>query len=361
MISLFKPQYNKRKILEELDKLLDIGWTAIGPKTAELEELLARKLKVDFSVFTNSCTSALHLAIECLKLPPKSKIAVPDITFVSTASAVLYAGHIPVLVPVDDSIQIDLDYLEKLIACTKINCVIPVHYSGNCCDIERLLSLCKNIPIIEDCAHAMGSSYKSQPLGTFGDFGCFSFNAIKNLPIADGGLIVSKRKECENHLKKLKLFGIDRKTGRHTYNIDMLGYKYHGNDLMAVIALANLEILDKGNEIRRKIYQKYKLKEFGVKIHAINNNVVSSHHLITGFVQKRDEFIEKMQNNNIEVGIHYRPVSSFSFYEKFADEIVKKRSSKLYNNIVSLPVYPELTDSEQSHIIETARKCCAIL
>jgi len=362
VIPIFKPAYNTEKILSELAVIFDSGWTGLGPKSEEFEKALASYIQTDYSVFLNSGTAALHLAVECLQLPPGSRIAVPDITFVSSAAVVLYCGHIPVLLPVDDQIQLDLDRLEAV--ASDVDAVIVVHYSGNCCDMDRLTRICEtnDLRLIEDCAHAMGATYDGKSLGTFGDIGCFSFHSVKNLPIADGGCVIG-HPEYEEMLRRLRWLGIDKATYERTgstydyeYDVTCLGYKYHGNDLMAVVGLAGLELMDEHNARRKQIHDRYFADAPWLAMPRVNERAQSSHHLMACCIDRRDEFIRYMSERGVSIGVHYRPVSSLSRYSQYALDDVKADSQKRFEKLATLPCFPALTDEEQTYVIEMANQ-----
>ena len=353
---------------------MDSGWTGLGPKTAEFEKRFAVEVtKTTYAVFVNSCTSALHLALEALQMPPGATVVVPDITFVSTAAAVLYAGYTPVLAPVDDQMQIDLDFVETQVKCLQAPCVVVVHYGGACCDMDRLMDIMnssydyrgKHPRVIEDCAHACGSRYKDIPLGTFGSLGCFSFHAVKNLPIGDGGMVVGKP-EYEKRLRSQRWLGIDKSTYARTgeksysysYEIEELGFKAHGNDVAAVIGLGNLDILEEGNIRRLEIYQRYR-DELDFQIHTPSRDVVSSHHLVSCFMERRDEFIDWMNSHGITIGVHYKPLSSFKYYAQYAAEEVAQYSKEQFEMLATLPCFPDLTNEQQTFIIQKANEFIA--
>jgi dTDP-4-amino-4,6-dideoxygalactose transaminase len=358
-IPIFKPRYNKARILAEIAKVLDSGWTGLGPKCEEFELALAGYLGSSYAVSVNSCTSALHLALVCLDLPPHSKVVVPDITFVSTAAAVLHAGHVPVLAPVDrSSLCLDLTWLEDRLKTDTIGAVMPVHFAGHCCNMDVLMSLCNenSATVIEDCAHAMGSRYKGQSLGTFGDLGCFSFHSVKNLPISDAGAVIGKP-QYQEPLRRLRWLGIskstyDRSGGYYTpfYEIEQLGYKYHSNDLLAVVGLANLEILEEGNQRRREIFKRY-VDELPELCFASSPNVCSSCHLVSCFIHGRDEFIRYMNAEGVSIGSHYQPLSSFKAFHWYAVDDVRQRSQEIFALLATLPCYPDLSALEQDYII----------
>jgi perosamine synthetase len=358
MIPLFKPAYNTEKILAEMARIFEVGWTGLGRECIAFEQALASRLQSEYGVFLNSATAALHLAVECLQLPRGSKIAVPDITFISTATAVLYPGHVPVLLPVDDNIQLDLDALERVIE--DVDAVIVVHYSGNCCDMDRLVALCRSrgVPLIEDCAHALGSTYKGRPLGTFGEFGCFSFHSVKNLPIADGGLVIGHKRH-EEPLRSLRWLGIDKPTYErmgptysYSYDVTRVGYKCHGNDLMAVVGLANLELLDAHNARRKEIHDRYVAELGWLQFPRIAAHTQSCHHLVECGIDDRDRFITFMAERGVTIGVHYRPISSLSLYSQYAAPGVRERSYQLFLRLATLPCFPGLTAEQQGYIIE---------
>lgn len=362
MIPVFKPCMNKEKILKHLGEIFDSGWIGLGPVTNEFESNVADFIGSKYSVFFNSCTSALHLAIEALKLPKGSIIVVPDITFASTATVALQAGHKLCLAPVTyGDLCIDLEWLETTMNQIKIACVIPVHYSGNCCDMKKLVDLCKSkdVLIIEDCAHAMGTKYNGKSVGTFGEMGCFSYHAVKNLAIGDGGCIVGKD-VYEPFLRKMRWMGISKSTYDRTgkqytfsYDIDDIGYKYHGNDISAVIGLHNLENLTKNNLRRKSIFEKYAAEL--PCIHVPNDGVESSHHLVSMFINRRNEFIDYMAEKGISIGVHYKPLSSFTVFSQYASDGVKNRSNRIFSTLATLPCFPDLKDTEQDYIIKNVK------
>lgn len=367
MIPLFKPKYNKEPILQDIAQLLDSGWTGLGKKTQEFEAALAQYTGAPYAVFLNSCTAALHLAVHCLGLERSAKVLVPDITFASTVAAVLYAGLEPVLVPVDPrSLCIDLDNVERLlVADPRVRAVIPVHYGGNCCDMDRLTDLCKrhDLKLIEDCAHALGTTFAGRHVGSFGEFGCFSHHAVKNLPIADGGTMVG-HEQYREVLNRLRWMGIDRSTfdrqGKSNYqflyDISELGWKYHGNDMMAVVALRNLELLDSANARRRQIHDCYVQHLPELEFHRPHPRVRSSHLLVSCYVDGRDDFIRFMNEQGIAIGVHYRPLSHLKAFRPYAEEAVVVASGQIFQRLASLPCYADLTEDEQLLVIDRIRK-----
>ena len=268
-IPVFRPNMNKAKILKELEKIFDTGWIGLGPKTEEFGSKFAFYHRTKYGIALNSATAALHLALVASGIKKGDEVLVPSMTFVSTALVALYEDAIPVFVDVEpDTLCMDIKDLEKKIT-KKSKVIIPVHFGGHACKMDELMNLARknNLIVIEDCAHATGAKYKNKPLGSFGLMGCFSFHAVKNLTTGDGGMIITDDEKINNKLRKLRWVGIDRDTWSRTgikyswrYTVDELGYKYHMNDITAVIGLVQLETVEQDNKKRRNLAQRYQKK-----------------------------------------------------------------------------------------------------
>ena len=254
-IRLFKPAVGKEE-LANIAESFERSWIGLGPNVAELESQWAKYIGVNYSVGLNSATAALHLALTAFKFPPGKKVLVHSLTFASTACAVLYNQLIPVFVDSDpETLGIDLEdmmrkYDDECVA------VMPVHFAGHPVPMDKLMKWAKekNVKVIEDCAHTTGSLYKGKPLGTWGDFGCYSFEEKKLMTTGDGGMIVSNSEELMKDIKAYRWVGIDKdnwktaksytqsnKDAMHWfYEISLLGYKYNMNDLSAAIGLAQI-------------------------------------------------------------------------------------------------------------------------
>ncbi|MDI6788316.1 MAG: aminotransferase class I/II-fold pyridoxal phosphate-dependent enzyme, partial [Planctomycetota bacterium] len=187
MIQLFKPFFGEEE-LEALREPFETGWIGLGPKTAEFEKKFAEFIGVKYAVGVNSCTSALDLALKLLEIRHGDEVIVPTMTFVSTAHVVAYNLATPIFADVDEkTLAIDLEDVKRKIT-LRTKAIIPVHYSGRPCDMDALKKIAGDkIAIIEDAAHGCGADYKGKKCGSIGDIGCFSFHAVKNLAMGDGG------------------------------------------------------------------------------------------------------------------------------------------------------------------------------
>ncbi len=186
MIQVFKPSMTQEEI-DAVAEVLRSGWIGLGPKTAEFEEKFAAFVGTTYAVAVNSCTAALNLALKLLDVNHGHEVIVPTMTFVSTAHCVAYRLAMPIFADVDPhTLAIDLEDVRRKIT-SRTRAIIPVHYSGRPIDLDALKEIAGEIPIIEDCAHATGARYKGRSVGSIGDIGCFSFHAVKNLAMGDGG------------------------------------------------------------------------------------------------------------------------------------------------------------------------------
>ena len=265
MIPVFKPCYDHQE-LEALREPFESGWIGLGPKTKEFEERFAAFLGAPYATAVNSATSALHLAMKVADVEGAEVITTP-MTFVSTNHAILYCGGIPVFADIEpDTLNIDPRDVERKVT-PRTKAIVVVHYGGHGCDMEAILGIARRhgLKVIEDAAHACGGQYRGQMLGTLGDFGCFSFHAVKNLATGDGGMIVSRDEADATRMRRLAWLGITRGTWDRVegkgysweYNVEELGLKCHMNDITAAIGLVQLSKLERTNGRRRYLAERY--------------------------------------------------------------------------------------------------------
>jgi perosamine synthetase len=286
-------------------------------------------------------------------------------TFVSTAHTVVYNLAMPIFVDIDeDTLNLDInDVIAKISPRTKA--IIPVHYGGRPVDMERLKEVAGGIYVIEDCAHACGAKYKGRPVGGLGEIGCFSFHAVKNLAMGEGGAITLNDKEMVERAKRLRWLGIDKGTWDRTkldrsywweYNVDEIGLKSHLNDIAAVIGLVQLRKLEKANMRRRQIVEMYRdgLKDIDqVQMPPKDEpDSISSWHLCEIKAENRDELSVFLRERGISTGVHYKPIH---LYRCYGNRPKLPTAEKVFPKILTLPLYPDLSDEEVDFIIETIR------
>ena len=360
-VQLFRPSISEAAI-QQVGDVLRSGWLGLGPRTREFEQKFAAYVGVPHCVGLNSCTSAIHLALHVLDLPPESEVITTAVTFVSTNHAILYEGLKPVFADIDRSTGNLLvsDVAAKITDRTRA--MIVVHYGGYPADIDELYALARSrgIAVIEDCAHACGATYKGRRTGSHGDFHAFSFHAVKNLPMGDGGALTVRSSDHDARLRRLRWLGIDKDTFRRTtnssydwdYDVPEVGFKYHMNDVEAAIGLAQLELVDAENVRRAEIAAAYRrsLENVGgVTLPAQSDDRRSSYHLFPIIVENRDGFISKLKEAGIGTGVHYRRNDDYSMYEKANLPNAEWFSA----HVVSLPMHLCLSDEDVGYVTST--------
>jgi len=364
MIPVFRPLINKKEVLPELEKIFDSGWIGLGPKTSEFEEKFSAYIGVKYAVAVNSATSALHLANYVLGIKKDDEVIVPSMTFVSTALAPLYCGATPVFADIEgDTLCIAPEDVERKVT-PKTKAMILVHYGGHACRMDELIKIARkhNLRIIEDVAHGCGGKYKDAMLGSIGIMGCFSFHAVKNLPTGDGGMITTNDKALYEKLKKLRWVGIDKGTWSRSskkayawqYSVDELGFKYHMNDITAVIGLAQLKVLDEHNLMRRRIAERYNQafrKVDWLEIPVEKNYTKSAWHnyVIKVKNNRRNEINEVLASKGISTGVHYEPVHHHKVFGGIKANVPV--TEKVWTELLTLPLYPGMSDGECQEVI----------
>lgn len=359
MINLFKPQMGN----EELESLRDIfksGWIGLGPKTEEFEKQFAKYIGVKYAIGVNSATAALDLSLKLLHINHGDQVIVPTMTFVSTAHVVAYNLATPIFVDIDDNLLMDIEDVKRKIT-PRTKAIIPVHYSGRSIDMEYLKKIAGNIPIIEDCAHACGSIFNNQKCGSLGNIGVFSFHAVKNLSTGDGGMIVTNDFNMYERAKKLRWLGIDKNTWDRSdgnksywweYDVSEIGLKCHMNDITASIGLVQLQKLDKMNARRKQIAEIYTegLKDLNQVLTPIMDTNISksSWHIYCIKCLQRDNLSIYLKEKNIMTGVHYKPIHLYKCYDNIPS---LPKAEKYFKEILSLPMYPDLTDKEVELVI----------
>ena len=234
-----------------LKDCFDKSWLGLGAKVYEFErEWSSHFNSENYSIACNSATAALHISLLALDLPKGSEVIVPSLTFISSVNVIAYSGLVPVFADINtDSLTISIESLKKLIN-KKTSAILPVHYGGEPCEMEKIIEIAKdnNLKVIEDCAHTQGSLYKEKYLGSWGDVGCFSFEEKKGMTTGDGGMIFTSDKSIAEKAKRLRWLGINKDTWTRSniftksnwyYEISELGYKYNMNNMAASLGLKN--------------------------------------------------------------------------------------------------------------------------
>ena len=254
---------------EEIDEVADSmrsGWLGSGPKVARFEEDFKAYKDAPYAVAVNSCTAALHLAMLVAGVGPGDEVVTTAMTFCATVNAIIHVGATPVLADIDPiSMNIDPAAVEAKMT-TKTKALVPVHFAGRACDMDRLCGIARrhNLKIIEDCAHAIETEYKGRKAGSFGDLGCFSFYVTKNVVTGEGGMILTDNETFAARAKTLALHGMNADAwnrfsdeGYKHYLVTEAGFKDNRMDIQAAMGIHQLKRVERYWKRRKEIWQRY--------------------------------------------------------------------------------------------------------
>lgn len=368
MIPVFKPCYDHQE-LEALRVPFESGWIGLGPKTKEFEDRFAAFLGISHAVAVNSATAALHLAVKVAGLEGAEVITTP-MTFVSTNHSILFCNGIPVFADIEpDTLNIDPRDLERRIT-SRTKAIMVVHYGGHSCDMDAILDIARRhgLKVIEDAAHACGGQYRDHMLGTLGDFGCFSFHAVKNLATGDGGMVVTRDGDAAARMRRLAWLGITRDTWNRIeskgyaweYNVEELAFKYHMNDITASIGLVQLAKLGDANARRRYLAERYTrlLVDVGWLEPPVEKEYTRSawHNYVikVANMADRDPLMEYLKARGISTGMHYIPNHLYEMYWPYVTEPLPVTET-VWKRLITLPLFPDLTDEQQDHIVASIK------
>ena len=369
------PDITDAEISEVVDTLKS-GWIAKGPRTVKFEKEFAEYLGAKHAVAMNSCTAALHVALAAKGIGPGDEVITTPMTFASTANTIIHVGATPILADIDYRTGcIDPDEIEKKIT-PKTKAIVPVHYSGQVCDLDRIYEIADRhgLFVSEDAAHALWSRYKGRLIGNrLRGTASYSFYATKNLTTGDGGMLVTDDDEIAARARVLAGQGMSQnawnryaKGGTWKYDIVEAGYKYNMFDIQAALGLIQLRRLEEMQEKRLKIADRYQ-KAFGA-IDAVDPPFVPEytthcwHLYVLRVVPElltidRDRFIVELNERNVGTSVHFIPVHNMSLYRnRFGyKESDLPNAQKHFERIISLPLYPSMTDEEVQYVIDAVR------
>lgn len=331
------------------------GWNTQWSKYLDkFENEFSNYIGSKFAISTSSCTGALYLSLLACGIGEGDEVIVPELTWVATASAIKYVGATPVFADVDlETWCIDTNNLQNLLT-ENTKAIMPVHLYGNPAEMLKIMSFANenNLRVIEDAAPAIGATYGNQKVGSFGDFGCFSFQGAKLLVTGEGGMVVTNDEEKFNKLKKLWDHG--RVPG--TFWIDELGYKFKMSNLQAAFGLGQLENIEALIESKKRNYARYveNLKNTkGIKLSRTGKNTESIYWMTSILIEKdsglkRDEVINKLKKLNIDSRPVFPSISQYPIWGKKYDE--NTNSKLISENALNLPSGVKLTYNEIDYI-----------
>ena len=337
------------------------GWLTTGPRAAELERRMAELLEAEHVVALSSGTAALHLALVALGVGPGDEVVTTPITWPATANVIVHTGATPIFADVrDGDLNIDPEQVATLVT-ERTKALMPVHLAGQPCELEPLWAL--GIPVVEDAAHAAESRYRGRKLGGLSDATCLSLYATKNIAAGEGGLLATNRDDIASSVRDLQL---TRRGHGTLYDLAVPGYKANLSDVLAAIALVQLDKLDRHAEIRRQHFARYDeavaelpgirpLERDERDTHALHLYVVRIDSEEAGAT--RDEYQRALADEGIATSIHFLPVHTLTWYrERFPDQPRLPVAERAGAEVLSLPLSPAHSGETIGVVIEALRR-----
>ena len=344
-----------------------------GPVLRKFENAICKFTNSKYAIGVSNATSALHLSLKSLEIGKGDEVIVPNITFVATANSVLYTGATPVLADVNnDDINISTKSIEESIT-SKTKAIIPVHFAGKSCDMNAIQKIARknHLQIIEDCAHALGTKFNKTHVGNFGKTGCFSFYPTKNLTTFEGGMVITNSSIIATKIRSMRNHGINKSLKERfsngfpwDFDVSELGYNYRLDEIRSSLGLNQLKRLKTMNKLRQNASRYYdqKLKDIdGIEIlndPDIKNNSCHLYviKILKNFSMTRNKLFSTLLKNGIRTSVHYKPLDKFNFYKSNSKIYSRlKNSNALYSQILSLPLFPQITKRELDLVIYTIK------
>jgi perosamine synthetase len=348
---------------DELKKILKSQWINTGKQEKIFRKKVCEKFDIPYCVATSNGTASLRASLAALGVGPGDEVISTPYTFIATNTSILEQGAKPVFVDIKyNTLNIDPDKIEEKIT-DKTKAIICVHYGGNPCDMDKIREIGRkhNLPIIEDSAHAMGSKYKGDYIGSKGDIIIFSFQVVKIITCGDGGIIATPKKEYYDKLKKYVWYGIDRDAKNQDSldplpnDIDFLGFKYNMNDISATLGIVGMDNIDTPLQRRKEIGEKYR-KELGnlskIKLLEYYPNRTPNYQIFPVHVQNRSEFADYMRKHSIILKVNNRRNDRYSIFGGLQDLPITEKVDK---DTILIPIHTDLTDSQVDKIIDTIK------
>jgi perosamine synthetase len=383
--------------IKEVIACLRSGWLTTGPRARQFEADFARRVGAKHAVAVNSCTAALHLAVESLDLRPGQAVLVPTMTFAATAEVVRYQGAVPILVDCDaTTLNMDLADAERKLQAyrrgklsaapgAKVTGMIAVHVGGLMMDVEALHAFSRRhgLWLVEDAAHALPAAWRRGPAHRWRQCGqntaavtCFSFYANKTITTGEGGMAVTDDARRADHLRQMSLHGLShdawdryRGSGSWDYRIIAPGYKYNLTDIAAAIGIHQLRRAEALRERREAIARAYRRELAGIvqlELPPAPADRIHAWHLfpirlrLERLSVDRNEFFQRLHRRGVCCSVHWRPLHLHPYYQRnfgwMAGEFPVATAE--WRRLISLPIYPSMTGEEQGHVIRQVRALC---
>ena len=355
-----------------VNKTLGQSMLTLGPQLEKFETNFCKYTKAKYAVAVSNCTAALHLSLKALGIKKDDEVIIPDLTFVADANAVLACNAKPIVTDINkENFFLSISNVKKNIT-KKTKAIIPVHIYGQVCNIEEILDVAHDneLKVIEDCAHAIGTFHNSKHVGNLGNTGCFSFYPTKNITTAEGGMVTTNSKKIAEKIRQLRSHGMtkslkSRYSNGYPWVFDIVepGYNYRMDEIRAALGITQLKRINKINELRKNasLYYHKNLQSIpGIILPDMVNDKSHSYHLYTIRVTKpfklsRNQLFKKLKNNGIRTTVYWMPIHKYSAFRKFAKVSNVVNTSKIYNEILALPLFPTISKKHQDSAIKVIK------
>jgi dTDP-4-amino-4,6-dideoxygalactose transaminase len=344
-------------------------WIGLGERVGRFEQAFAVYKQAPYAAATGSCSAALHLVLVALGIKAGDEVIAPSMTFCSTVHAIVHTGATPILADCDRAtMNIDPSLIESRIT-PRTRALIVVHMCGRSCEMDPILEIARKhgLKVIEDCAHAIETTYRGQPAGLMGDAGCFSFYPTKSITTGDGGMVTSRDRDLIARVKLLSYNGIATNTwtrfadGVPGYEVIAAGFKYYMTDMEAALGLPQLPLLEGRRSQRERLWFAYNKQLEGLPVvvpQTVDVETRHAYHLYTPLLQleklsvKREQIVAAMEAENIGVGIHYEPVHAQPYYRERLGyrDVDLPNSSYIGERTISLPLSAGMTEEDVSDV-----------
>lgn len=366
--------------VQAVSEVVRSGWLTTGAKVRAFESAFAKLVGAKHAIAVNSCTAAMHLALEAIGVRSGDRVLTTPYTFAATAEVIRYMGAHPVFADVRaDTLNLDMSHVEAVLAREKVAAIIPVHIAGEPCELDRLQQIAGGIPIVEDAAHALPTRLDGRIVGNLSQFTCFSFYATKTLSTGEGGMITTNDDAAADRCRMMSLHGISRDAwkrytaeGSWAYEIIAPGFKYNLTDIAGALGLVQLAKLDAMWRRRAEIAKRYDAafgKSPELQIPSRDPRNQHSWHLYMLRVDNarvkggRDAFVEGLRKRNIGASVHFIPLHLHPYYRetygyKAEDFPVATRE---FRREISLPIYSRMTDHDVDDVIAAVHEVAETL
>jgi dTDP-4-amino-4,6-dideoxygalactose transaminase len=355
------------ELIDAVHDAVTSGWWSMGPRVAEFEQAFATFTGAKHALAVANGTAALHMALLAVGCGPGDEVVLPSLNFVAAANTILHTGATPVFCDVrgDEDLNLDPADLEAAIG-PATKALLPLHYGGYACDMDAVSELAERhgLRVVEDAAHAPGGTYRGRSCGTLGDVGCFSFFSNKNLPIGEGGMLVTDDDGLADRLRLLRSHGMttltwDRHRGHaHSYDVVEHGFNYRLDETRAAVGLVQLGRLPQENEARRRISAAYRAALDGrsglsMPFGDTDLQETSSHHLAVVLLPEaasRMDVRTTLNEAGIQTSVHYPPIHQFSHYAELGARRQLPRTDAVAERLLTLPLYGHMAGEDVERV-----------